>query len=147
MAYSPHKRGPLGVFKQIQIMVLMLVSCLAVAAQDSGGGVPGKVFRTCSEKSSKNCIKPPTPIFSPDPEYSKQSSDAKYPGTCTLMLTVGTDGLPTNIRVIKSLGMGLDEKAIEAVKTWKFDPGMKDGKPVAVELAVDVNFHPHDNNH
>jgi periplasmic protein TonB len=58
-----------------------------------------------------------------------------------LMLTVGTDGVPRNVRVIRSLGMGLDEKAVEAVQTWKFEPAMKDGQPVALELAVEVDFH------
>ena len=48
---------------------------------------------------------------------------------------------PSNIRVLSSLGMGLDEKAIEAVKNWKFEPAMKDGHPVRVEIAVEVDFH------
>ena len=74
-------------------------------------------------------------------EFSKQATDAKYEGTCVLMLTVGADGLPKNIRVTKSLGMGLDEKAVETVQTWKFAPAMKDGQPVAAEIAVEVDFH------
>ena len=57
------------------------------------------------------------------------------------VLVVGTDGRPSNIRVLSSLGMGLDEKAIEAVRTWKFEPAMKDGHPVRVEIAVEVDFH------
>ena len=51
------------------------------------------------------------------------------------------DGSTTNIRVIRPLGLGLDEKAIEAVKNWKFEPAMKDGHPVRVEIAVEVDFH------
>jgi protein TonB len=54
---------------------------------------------------------------------------------------VGADGVPRNVRVLSSLGMGLDEKAVEAVQNWKFEPAMKDGKPVAVELAIEVDFH------
>ena len=54
---------------------------------------------------------------------------------------MGVDGRPSNIRVLSSLGMGLDEKAIEAVKNWKFEPAMKDGHPVRVEIAVEVDFH------
>jgi TonB family protein len=57
------------------------------------------------------------------------------------MVTVGTDGLVTNVRVVKSLGKGLDEKAVEAVQKWKFEPGMKDGQPVAAEIAIEVDFH------
>jgi protein TonB len=61
-------------------------------------------------------------------------------------MIVETDGRPSNIRVLKGLGMGLDENAIEAVKTWKFEPAMrferdmKDGHPVVVEIAVEVSF-------
>ena len=58
-----------------------------------------------------------------------------------LALIVDANGRPTNIRVSSSLGMGLDEKAIEAVKNWKFEPAMKDGHPVAVEIALEVDFH------
>jgi periplasmic protein TonB len=86
-------------------------------------------------------VTPPRPIYSPDPEFSEEARKAKYQGTCTLMIVVSADGKPTNIRVVNSLGMGLDEKAIETVKTWRFEPGMKDGHPVNVEMAVEVDFH------
>ena len=102
---------------------------------------PNGMSPVCSEHTSSSCITPPTPLFWPDPEYSKQASSAKYQGTCLLALTVGADGLTKNVRVLSGLGMGLDEKAVEAVQKWKFEPGMKDGKPVAVELAIEVDFH------
>jgi periplasmic protein TonB len=86
-------------------------------------------------------VTPPRAIFSPDPEFSEEARKAKYQGTCTLMIVVATDGRPINIRVVNSLGMGLDEKAIETVKTWRFEPGQKDGHPVNVEMAVEVDFH------
>lgn len=86
-------------------------------------------------------VTPPRPIYSPDPEFSEEARKAKYQGTCTLMIVVATDGRPTNIRVVNSLGMGLDEKAIETVRTWRFEPGQKDGHPVNVEMAVEVDFH------
>ena len=57
---------------------------------------------------------------------------------------VGPDGKPHNIRVVRTLGLGLDEKAIEAVKNWRFEPAMKDGKPVAAQTNVDVNFNLHE---
>jgi periplasmic protein TonB len=99
------------------------------------GGIGGGVFRP------GRGVTPPRPIFSPDPEFSEEARKAKFQGTCTLMLVVTADGRPTNIRVASSLGMGLDEKAIETVRTWRFEPGLKDGHPVAVEIAVEVDFH------
>jgi TonB family protein len=86
-------------------------------------------------------VTPPRAIYSPTPEFSEEARKAKYQGTCTLMIVVSADGHPTNIRVVNSLGMGLDEKAIETVKTWRFEPGMKDGHAVNVEMAVEVDFH------
>lgn len=98
-------------------------------------GMGGGVFRP------GRGVTPPRPIYSPDPEFSEEARKAKYQGTCTLMIVVDTDGKPTNLRVVNSLGMGLDEKALETVKTWRFEPGKKDGHPVKVEMAVEVDFH------
>lgn len=86
-------------------------------------------------------VTPPRPIYSPEPEFSEEARKAKYQGTCTLMIVVDTDGKPINLRVVSSLGMGLDEKALETVRTWRFEPGQKDGHPVKVEMAVEVDFH------
>jgi TonB family protein len=82
----------------------------------------------------------PRPIYDPDPEYSDEARQAKYQGTVMLWLIVGADGRAREIRVQQSLGMGLDEKAIEAVRGWKFVPGTKDGVPVAVEVNIEVIF-------
>lgn len=100
-----------------------------------GGGTGGGIFHVGGG------VSPPRQIYAPEPEFSEEARKAKYQGVCTLGLIVGTDGRPSNIRVLSSLGMGLDEKAIEAVKTWKFEPAMKDGHPVRVEIAVEVDFH------
>lgn len=99
-----------------------------------GGGIGGGVFRVGGGVSA------PRAIATPDPEYSEEARKAKYQGVCVLMLVVGPDGKPRDIRVARQLGMGLDEKAIEAVKNWRFDPAMKDGKPVAVAINVEVSF-------
>jgi TonB family protein len=85
-------------------------------------------------------VSAPKAIFSPDPEYSEEARKAKYQGTAVLSLIVGADGRPRNISVARSLGMGLDQKAIEAVKQWKFEPAKKDGTPVAVLIQVQVDF-------
>ena len=100
-----------------------------------GGGIGGGHFRVGAGVSA------PRPIYSPDPEFSEEARKAKYQGTCVLGLVVDAMGRPTSIRVVNSLGMGLDEKAIEAVKTWRFEPAMKDGHPVAVAINLEVDFH------
>jgi periplasmic protein TonB len=84
---------------------------------------------------------PPRVIYQTDPEFSEEARKAKFQGNCVLGLVVDANGHPTNIRVLNALGMGLDEKAIESVKNWKFEPGKKDGRDVAVEIAVEVDFH------
>jgi len=98
-------------------------------------GMGGGVFRI------GRGVTAPRVIYQTDPEFSEEARKAKYQGTCVLGLIVDANGHPTNIRVLNALGMGLDEKAIESVKNWKFEPGMKDGHPVSVEIAVEVDFH------
>jgi periplasmic protein TonB len=100
-----------------------------------GGGMGGGYFRPGRGVSA------PRVIYQTDPEFSEEARKAKYQGTCVLGLVVDANGRPTNIRVINALGMGLDEKAIESVRNWRFEPGQKDGHPVAVEIAVEVDFH------
>lgn len=85
-------------------------------------------------------VSPPRAIFTPEPEFSEEARKAKYQGVVVLNIIVGTDGRVHSPRVIRSLGMGLDEKALEGVKTWKFDPSKKDGRPVAVEMNIEVTF-------
>jgi len=79
-------------------------------------------------------------LYAPDPEYSEEARKSKYQGVVVLWLIVGPDGRPRDMKVLRALGMGLDQKAIEAVRQWKFEPAMKDGKPVAVQINVEVNF-------
>jgi len=100
-----------------------------------GGGTGGGVFHV------GNGVSPPRVIYQPEIEFSEEARKAKYQGTCVLALVVDAQGRPTNIRVTSSLGMGLDEKAIEAAKKYRFEPGTKNGHPVAVEIALEVDFH------
>ena len=85
-------------------------------------------------------VSPPIPIYKPDPEYSEEARKAKYQGAVILWIVVGPDGRVHNMRVARSLGLGLDEKAMEAVRTWKFEPAKKDGQAVAVQLNIEVSF-------
>jgi len=89
-------------------------------------------------------VSPPRVTYAPEPEFSETARAAGYQGVCTLGLIVGVDGRPRNIKVLHAIGMGLDEKAVEAVRSWRFSPALKDGKPVEVEIAVEVDFHLYD---
>lgn len=100
----------------------------------SRAGFGGGVYRP------GNGVSAPHALYDPDPEYSDEARRAKYQGNVILSLVVDASGHVRDIRVARSVGMGLDEKAIEAVQKWKFAPGMKDGQPVAVQVSVEVNF-------
>jgi TonB family protein len=99
-----------------------------------GGGVGGGVFRVGGGVTA------PALLFKKEPEYSEEARKAKYQGTVLLYIEVDPSGKATNMRVVRSLGLGLDEKAMEAVRQWKFKPGYKDGKPVTVAATIEVNF-------
>jgi TonB family protein len=103
--------------------------------QGRGGGTGGGVFHIGGG------VLPPKVIYDPEPEYSEEARKAKYQGTCVVSFTVGVDGVPRDLAISRSLGMGLDEKAIETVKTWRFEPGKKDGKAVATYATAEVVFH------
>ena len=99
-----------------------------------GGGYGGGPLKVGGGVSA------PRPIDTPDPEYSEEARKAKYQGVVLLWLIVDQNGNPKQIKVERPLGMGLDQKAIEAVRKWKFAPAEKDGRPVAVQINVEVNF-------
>lgn len=100
----------------------------------SGGGIGGGVFKVGGGISA------PQAVSTPDPEYTEQARNAKTQGTCVLWLIVDDQGRPRDIRVVRGLGFGLDAKAVEAVKQWRFEPAMKDGHPVNVQISVEVGF-------
>ncbi len=85
-------------------------------------------------------VGPPKATYAPDPDYSELARRAKYQGVTVLGVIVGPDGNPQDVWVVKKLGLGLDQKAIDAVRTWKFDPATKGGQPVAVLLNVEISF-------
>ena len=75
-----------------------------------------------------------------EPEYSEEARKAKYSGSVLLSIIVDENGLPRHIRVMRPLGLGLNEKAVEAVSKWRFLQGRKGGVPVATQAQVEVNF-------
>jgi TonB family protein len=99
-----------------------------------GGGIGGGVYRVGGGVSA------PRALYTPDPDYSEEARKARYQGVVVLWLIVGSDGRPRDLKVARSLGMGLDQKAIEAVKNWRFAPAIRDGHAVAVQINVEVSF-------
>ncbi len=100
----------------------------------SGGGFGGGAYRIGGGVTA------PSVLSKVEPEYSEEARKAKWQGTVVLSLVVDDQGRPQNLKVLRSLGLGLDQKAIEAVEKWRFKPGMKDGKPVPVMATIEVNF-------
>jgi periplasmic protein TonB len=100
-----------------------------------GSGPPG-IF-----PAGRNGTTIPEVIFNPEPSFSEEARKSKTQGTVLLLLVVGRDGRPYDIRVRQTLGMGLDEKAVEAVNRWRFRPATLNGQPVATAIEVQVDFH------
>jgi protein TonB len=100
----------------------------------SGGGTGGGAYRIGGEVSA------PVLVSKVEPEYSEEARKAKYSGEVLLSIVVDATGIPRDIHIVRPLGLGLDEKAIEAVMKWRFRPGVKGGRPVATQAQVIVNF-------
>jgi periplasmic protein TonB len=92
-------------------------------------------------KAGTKGVAAPSVVYQVDPEYSAEALRAGVNAMVALRIVVNSAGKPTGIRVIKDAGYGLEEKAVEAIRQWKFKPGTKDGKPVAVEIAIQIEFH------
>ncbi len=86
-------------------------------------------------------VSAPVAVFNPEPPYTEQARKAKFQGKVVLAIIVDAQGHVADVRVVKPLGMGLDESAVEAVRTWKFLPGRSNDAPVAVRVLVEVTFH------
>jgi TonB family protein len=85
-------------------------------------------------------VSAPVAIYKVEPEYTEEARKARFQGMVALSIVVDENGLPRNFKVVKPMGVGLDEKAIAAVQQWRFKPAQLNGKPVAVLAAVEVNF-------
>jgi TonB family protein len=99
-----------------------------------GGGKPG------GSAGPRGFITPAALIWKIEPEYSDEARRAKVQGTVLLYIEVDQDGKPGNVHVRQGLGLGLDEKAIDAVMRWKFRPGKNNGRAVTTSALVEVNF-------
>jgi TonB family protein len=112
-------------------------------ASDSGAvtSTPeGPVYRV----SKDPVITGPKATYAPEPEFSEEARKGKQQGNVQIGLIVGTDGLPRNLHLLCTDWPSLNEKALEAVRRWRFQPGTKDGKPVQIEIEIEVEFHLND---
>ena len=99
-----------------------------------GGGYGGGIYHVGGGVAA------PQLLFAPDPEFSDEARRAKFQGVCVVSLVVDAQGNPQRVQVVRHLGMGLDQKALAAVKQYRFKPATLQGKPVPVEVNIEVTF-------
>jgi len=130
---------PLGII----LAAVLLALCNCAFAQDSTETSNSSTL--ASLKSAD--VFPPRPLHTPNPKYPAESRRAGIQGTSILSLVVGTDGLPRDIKVVRKLDDVLDERALEKVGTWRYQPAMKNDQPVEVEILVKIAFRLRDATH
>jgi protein TonB len=115
-----------------------------VGPGDGAGAGPGDVAGTGGGGpkfgGSSGSLIMPVPIYRPDPSYSEDARKARFQGTVTLRTIVRKDGSVEVVGVLGSPGYGLDQEAVKTVRQWRFKPGMRNGEPVDMPLAIEVNF-------
>ena len=135
-------------------LLALMGSCFSMAAQETMSTAPSEKPAQSTQTSPATSegrlpdgtyrighgVTPPKAISAPDPQYSEQARKAGLVGMVTMSLVVDTEGKPQNIRVLRRLGMGLDETAVAAVQTWRFQTAEKAGTPVPVRIMVEVRF-------
>lgn len=107
----------------------------AAAASPNNPPAAPKVFN-----ASDKGVTPPVPISKPDPPYTAEARAAEIQGTVQLQIVVGVDGAVTDVKVLQPINEGLTDSAVETIRTWKFRPAMKAGKPVPCKVMVEVSF-------
>jgi TonB family protein len=113
------------------------------AQQGYIGSSPAPLVQATSSPDAQRVgsgVSAPVLLYKSEPEYTQEARAAKYQGTVLVYVEVGPDGFAHNMQVVRGLGLGLDEKAVEAVGKWHFKPGSKNGVPVTVQATIEVNF-------
>jgi protein TonB len=118
--------------KSLTIACLVALGLIEVAIAQTGE----KIYRIGEEG-----VTAPTVLSKTEPAYTDEARNAKIEGMVELSVEIDADGLAQNIRVVRSLGGGLDQSAVAAIQEWRFKPGEKDRKPVRVAARIGVNFH------
>jgi TonB family protein len=125
------------------VLTAALAATGLAAAEDKAASPNSSPFlKACSHKNPRPCIdKPPAVTHSTDPDYTREAQKQKFEGTVVLQAVIGVDGVAHDIKVLRSLGYGLDEQAVKALQKWTFKPASSDGKPVPSLIAIEVPFH------
>lgn len=105
----------------------------------SGNG-PGLDGLPPPPRPAKRHLSPPLLVYKVEPEYSDEARKAKFQGVVVVSAEVGPDGRTRKLHVARALGLGLDEKAVEAASLWRFRPAMADGRPVPYSVVIEINF-------
>lgn len=121
-------------FPVTTVCAALLLAARALAQAPEGGASSRGVYRVGDGVTAPQVIK------KTDPEYSEEARKARLQGTVLFRLIVDEYGLPRDLEITRAIGLGLDEKATEALSQWKFSPAMKDGQPVPVSVNVEINF-------
>lgn len=120
---------------KLRFLGLILSGVAVIGAQDpKDAPAPAGVYKI------GNGVSTPRLRYKVEPKYSEEARKSRLEGAVVLTVVIGADGKPRDFKVIHSLGLGLDEKAIAAVSNWQFEPGVKDGQPVNVMAQIEVNF-------
>jgi TonB family protein len=117
------------------LFLIFAYSVSAVLAQTNSGHAGGG---GSSQLSPGNSM--PMVIEKTEPEYTKEALDAKLEGFVALSITVSVDGVASDIQIVKGLGFGLDEKAVECLKKWRFSPATRNGEPIPAKAQVEIRF-------
>ena len=128
----PNQENPIPV--QTLVKFNFRLKPAATVAKQTGPAPAQNVY------SRKDGVSAPRATYRPDPPYTEQARKAGLQGSVDLQIVVNGDGTVGAAKLLKGLGMGLDQSAESTVRKWKFKPGLKDGKPVAVRVVVTVNF-------
>jgi len=118
----------------IAVSCVLALTLLSVAQQ------PAEPARSPEFVKIGPGVTPPEVVKKKDPKYTREAREAELEGLVMVEADIGPDGRVHDARVLRPLGMGLDQRAVDAVKKWKFKPAMKDGHPVWVQVTVEVLF-------
>jgi TonB family protein len=118
----------------------ILLFPVAGSAQDSRISPPAPIVAFDKEGRAHGDATPPVAKYDPEPEYTESALRAGIEGEVWVALTVGADGVPYDLKVVRPLPFGLTDKAVETVKSWRFEPGKIKGRPVAMRIEVEVDF-------